>query len=319
MKNRKLQLAIDGCHNRRGTCTCTCSCICHCTPLRTTEDLETVEEELQSQEKTVRYNHNHGRPSSPNSVDAHLLQPSSKEENYSVAEHEDSQKNALQELKLRLKEAIDNHELDDKVCVWGIPLLHTVGDERTDVVLLKFLRPRDFKVPEAFTMLKNTILWRKRYGTDNILEEDLGNQWNGVAYMHGHDKEGHPVCYNNYGVFQDENLYNITFGDDDKSGRFLRWRIQLIEKGIQKLSFKPGGINSVVQITDLENSSGPSKSRRLQQSIKKTLPILEDNYPELVAKKVRLAQTPPTPEESGRHIHVVKLEVTHFQFKYLIY
>ena len=97
--------------------------------------------------------------------------------------------------------------------------------------------------------------------------------------MHGHDKEGHPVCQNAYGVFQDEDLYNITFGDDDKSGRFLRWRIQLIEKGIQKLSFKPKVINSMIQITDLKNSSGLSKCRGLQQSTKKTLPILEDKYP----------------------------------------
>ena len=84
------------------------------------------------------------------------------------------------------------------------------------MLLLKSLRPRDFKVLETFTMLKNTILWRKCFGTDNILEEDLGDQWSGVVYMHGHDKEGHFVCYNAYGVFQDEDLYNITFGDDDK-------------------------------------------------------------------------------------------------------
>lgn len=286
MKHRKLQIVIDGCHNRSGTCTCTCTCICHCTPSKTIEDSETVKEDLQSQEKSVKYNHDHGRPRSPISVGAHLLQPSSMEESHGAAELEDSQKNALQELKLRLKEAIDNHELNDKVCLWGIPLLHTMRDERTDVLLLKFLRPRDFKVSEAFTMLKNTILWRKSFGTDNILKEDLGSQWDGVIYMHGHDKEGHPVCYNNYGAFQDENLYNITFGDDDKSDRLLRWRIQFIEKGIQKLSFKPGGINSMVQITDLENSSGLSKTRGLQQYIKKTLPILEDNYPEFVSKKI---------------------------------
>lgn len=286
MKNRKSQFSINGCHNRRGTCTCTCSCICYYTPLKTTEDSETVKEEVQNQEKTLKYNHNDSCPSSPISVDVHLLQSSSKEESCCVAELKDSQKNALQELKVRLTEAIDNNELDGKVCLWGIPLLHTMEDERTDVLLLKFLRPRDFKVLETFTMLKNTILWRKCFGTDNILEEDLGDQWNGVAYMRGHDKEGHPVCYNAYGVFQDEDLYNITFGDDDKSGRFLRWRIQLIEKGIQKLSFKPEGINSMVQITDLKNSSGLSKFRGLQQSIKKTLPIIEDNYPEFIAKKI---------------------------------
>ena len=42
----------------------------------------------------------------------------------------------------------------EKVSIWGVPLLN---DERSDVILLKFLLAREFKVKEAFTMLKNTI------------------------------------------------------------------------------------------------------------------------------------------------------------------
>lgn len=171
----------------------------------------------------------------------------------------------------------------ENVFLWGVPLLHTMGDESTDVLLLKFLRARDFKVSEAFTMLKNTILWRKRFGADNILEEDFGTEWNDVAYMHGYDKEGHPVCYNNYGAFQNKELYLKTI--NDAGDRFLRWRIQLLEKEIQKLSFNPGGIHSMVQITDLKNTPGPAKWG-LRQVTKKALTILQDNYPEFVARKI---------------------------------
>lgn len=171
----------------------------------------------------------------------------------------------------------------ENVSLWGVPLLHTLGDECTDVILLKFLRARDFKVSEAFTMLKNTILWRKRFGADNILEEDFGTEWNDVAYMHGYDKEGHPVCYNNYGAFQNKELYLKTL--NDAGDRFLRWRIQLLENEIQKLSFNPGGINSMVQITDLKNTPGPAKWG-LRQVTKKALTILQDNYPEFVARKI---------------------------------
>ncbi|GLJ42387.1 hypothetical protein SUGI_0877910 [Cryptomeria japonica] len=173
----------------------------------------------------------------------------------------------------------------EDIHLWGVPLLHTHGDERTDVILLKFLRARDFKVSEAFTMLKNTILWRKRFGADSILEEDFGTEYDGVAYMHGCDKEGHPVCYNVYGVFQDKETYQKSFGDAEKCDRFLRWRIQLLEKGIQQLSFKPGGVNAMVQITDLKNSPGPAK-KNLRQATQKALDIFQDNYPELVARKI---------------------------------
>ena len=173
----------------------------------------------------------------------------------------------------------------EDVYLWGIPLLPSKGDERTDVVLLKFLRARDFKVKEAFTMLKNTVLWRKSFGADNILDEDLGTDLDGVAYMHGYDKEGHPVCYNVFGVFQNKELYQKTFSDEAKRDKFLRWRVQLLEKGFQFLSFSPGGISSMVQITDLKNSPGPSK-RELRQATNQALSLLQDNYPEFVAKKI---------------------------------
>ncbi|KAJ6340304.1 hypothetical protein OIU77_008125 [Salix suchowensis] len=59
----------------------------------------------------------------------------------------------------------------EEVSIWGIPLL---ADDRSDVILLKFLRARDFKVKVAFTMLKNTIRWRKEVAIDELLEQDLG-------------------------------------------------------------------------------------------------------------------------------------------------
>eukprot|EP00252_Welwitschia_mirabilis_P001965 TRINITY_DN11931_c0_g1_i1.p1 TRINITY_DN11931_c0_g1~~TRINITY_DN11931_c0_g1_i1.p1 ORF type:complete len:627 (+),score=124.50 TRINITY_DN11931_c0_g1_i1:359-2239(+) len=177
----------------------------------------------------------------------------------------------------------------ENLYLWGVPLLHTMGDERTDVLLLKFLRARDFKVNEAFTMLKNTILWRKRFGADKLLEEDLGDDCKTAVYMHGVDKEGHPVCYNVYGVFQDKELYEKTFGDSEKCDRFLRWRIQLLEKEIvNQLSFKPGGVNSMVQITDLKNSPSPLLNKGLRQVTRQALAILQDNYPEFVARKIFL-------------------------------
>ena len=70
--------------------------------------------------------------------------------------------------------------------MWGVPLLHTKGDERIDVILLKFLQARDFKVQEASQMLKNTVLWRRSFKTNSILEEDFGNDLDGIIYMNGY-------------------------------------------------------------------------------------------------------------------------------------
>lgn len=174
------------------------------------------------------------------------------------------------------------HNPLQEVRIWGVPL---VGDERTDTVLLKFLRAREFKVKDAMTMLKNAVLWRKQFGIESLLEEDLDLQeMNRVVFTCGTDRENHPVCYNVYGEFQNKDLYEKAFGDEEKRQRFLKWRIQYLEKGIMnQLDFKPGGVSSMVQVTDLKNSPSLGKHR---QVTKQALTLFQDNYPEFIAKKV---------------------------------
>ncbi|CAN1235555.1 PATL3 [Linum perenne] len=128
-----------------------------------------------------------------------------------------------------------------EVSIWGIPLLK---DDRSDVVLLKFLRARDFKTKEALTMLKSTIRWRKEFKIDELVEEDLGcDDLEKVVFMNGHDRDCHPVCYNVFGEFQNKELYQKTFADDEKK-------------------------------------------KELRLATKQALQLLQDNYPEFVAKQV---------------------------------
>jgi hypothetical protein len=190
----------------------------------------------------------------------------------------------------------------EEVFIWGIPLL---ADERSDVILLKFLRARDFKVKDAFTMIKNTVKWRKEFGIDALLEEDLGAELEKVVFTHGVDKEGHSVCYNVYGAFQDKELYQNCFADEEKRTKFLKWRIQFLEKSIRKLDFSPNGICTIVQVSDIKNSPGPAKSG-LRQATKQALSLLQDNYPEFVAKNVS--------DPSSIYSFLIKLPFLFFSF-----
>ncbi|KAL6848807.1 hypothetical protein ACP4OV_021390 [Aristida adscensionis] len=168
--------------------------------------------------------------------------------------------------------------------IWGVSLVG--DDERTDTVLLKFLRAREFKVKEAMAMLKSAVLWRKKFGIDELLGADLGlPELENVVFYRGADREGHPVCYNVYGEFQDKELYEKAFGDEEKRERFLKWRIQLLERGIrEQLDFSPSGICSMVQVTDLKNS--PPMLGKHRAVTRQALALLQDNYPEFIAKKV---------------------------------
>ncbi|KAL6546277.1 hypothetical protein OROMI_021998 [Orobanche minor] len=176
--------------------------------------------------------------------------------------------------------------VDTDISIWGIPLSPGKGNEKTDVVLLKFLRAREFKTNDAFEMLKKTLQWRKEFKTDSILdEEDLGADLGSAAYMSGVDRHGHPICYNIFGVLDSEEIFDKTLASEEKREKFLRWRVQLMEKGVRKLDFKANRVNSLVQINDLKNSPGPSK-KEVRAAVNKAVALLQDNYPEFVAKNI---------------------------------
>ena len=71
-------------------------------------------------------------------------------------------------------------------------------------------------------MLKKTLQWRKKLNIDSILDEDLGDDLASVAYMNRVDCEGHPICYNIFGVLDDEELYKKRFKTKKKRTQFLR-------------------------------------------------------------------------------------------------
>ncbi|KAF3445411.1 hypothetical protein FNV43_RR10587 [Rhamnella rubrinervis] len=212
-------------------------------------------------------------------VPAKSTEPSSKESSKTEPTIEE---NPVKEAEEVAKEAAKVGVSSVEVSIWGVPLLK---DDRSDVILLKFLRARDFKVKDAFVMLKNTLRWRKEFGIDALLHEDLGDDLEKVVFMHGFDREGHPVCYNVFGEFQNKELYQKTFSDEEKRTKFLRWRIQFLEKSIRKLDFSPGGVCTIFQVNDLKNSPGPAK-RELRVATNQALHLLQDNYPEFVAKQV---------------------------------
>ena len=61
-----------------------------------------------------------------------------------------------------------------EITLWGVPLMPSKRHVGTDIVLLKFLKAKDYKVHEAFEMLRKTLKWRKEFKADEILEESLG-------------------------------------------------------------------------------------------------------------------------------------------------
>jgi hypothetical protein len=183
------------------------------------------------------------------------------------------------------KEREKTREQLREITLWGVPLLPTKGHAGTDDVLLKFLRAKDFRVPDAFEMLRKTLKWRTEYQADRILEEKLGSHLGNVVCLKSRDREGRPVCYVTYGAFNNREFYRKAYGSEERCNEFVRWRVQLMERCIQKMSFESGGVNSILQISDLNNSPRQNL-KELRAVRKKTMILLQDNYPEFLHKIV---------------------------------
>ncbi|TKY52740.1 Patellin-4 protein [Spatholobus suberectus] len=172
-----------------------------------------------------------------------------------------------------------------EITLWGVPLLPSKAHEGTDVVLRKFLKVRDFKVDDAFDMLQKTLIWRRENNIDHIIDEDLGSEFGNAGFLCSRDREGRPVCYHVCGAFKDRHLYKNTFGIHHKGDKFLRWRIQIMEKAINKLCFREGGVDSIIQVFDLKNTP-MQRTKELNSLGKKALIMFQNYYPELIHKNI---------------------------------
>lgn len=126
--------------------------------------------------------------------------------------------------------------------LWGVTLDPAVPPSAKEyIVLYKFLKARNMNVDAAGEMLLATLRWREEMNIDAILKEEFPHDvFGALGRIYGYDKEGRPVTYNLYGEVKDN---KAVFGDVK---RFIRWRVQLMEKGLALLDFET--IDQMVQV-----------------------------------------------------------------------
>ncbi|CAG8569739.1 4722_t:CDS:2 [Racocetra fulgida] len=137
-----------------------------------------------------------------------------------ISTFDEKEKKSISELKELLPDIVKDSGVPENYTLWGVSLDKNSTDERLDVILVKYLRAR----------------------TDDILTESFpSDTFCKVGFIHKHDKKNRPITYNLYGGLKNEEV----FGNLD---RFLRWRVQLMEKGIQLLDFKT--VDQMIQVHD---------------------------------------------------------------------
>ncbi|KAG2202656.1 hypothetical protein INT47_002088 [Mucor saturninus] len=188
-----------------------------------------------------------------------------------------AEKEAVQALKADLDRVKTAANIPSDYKLWDISLDKDSTDPKLDVLLVKFLRARDLDLTKASQMLIDTLIWRKDFKTDEILDQVYDESVLGsVSYVYKTDKEGRPVCYNFYGDIDQEEV----FGDVEK---FIRWRVQVMERGVQLIDFVE--TDSMVVIHDYHNASLFGRSSNAKAATKEIIKIMQDNYPEFLAVK----------------------------------
>ncbi|KAG6400894.1 hypothetical protein SASPL_137739 [Salvia splendens] len=154
------------------------------------------------------------------------------------------------------------------------------GVEATDAAVLgKFLKVKRYKVHDAFTALRRTLRWRTDFRpVDEDLAPPLDNAW----FASGVDKEGRPLCCSVLGREYQRNLMSMG---QQGCHKYLRWRLLCVEKGIRRLNFWPGGVDSIVQIVDMRHAGGPT-TKEMKLVGKKMIALLHDHYPGIVHKNL---------------------------------
>ncbi|CAG8597115.1 423_t:CDS:2 [Ambispora gerdemannii] len=190
----------------------------------------------------------------------------------------EDERSAVAQLKNKLDGILTLAVAPEDYSLWGIPLDKESSDERLEVLLIKFLRARNLDVAEAQVMLTNTIKWRLEFKVDGILEEKFDEAIfpGRIGFIHGLDIKNRPVTYNLYGGLDNQKV----FGDVEK---FLRWRVQLMERGIEELDFV--NVDQMIQVHDYEGIGLGSHDKTTKTASKKVTQVMQDNYPEFLAVK----------------------------------
>ncbi|KAF8315464.1 hypothetical protein DL93DRAFT_2079271 [Clavulina sp. PMI_390] len=164
------------------------------------------------------------------------------------------------------------------VDLWGVKIdPGRVDDARVSVVLAKFVRATDLNVQKATERLIATLKWREEFNIEGLLTETFPEDiFGNIGYIFGRDKEGRPLTYNVYGG--DVKLEEV-FKDLE---RFLRWRVQLMERAMRQLDFEKA--DSTVQVHDYAGVSSSSRTEQSKKAAAEATRIFGEHYPECLVR-----------------------------------
>ncbi|KAK9449396.1 CRAL-TRIO domain-containing protein [Limtongia smithiae] len=159
----------------------------------------------------------------------------------------------------------------------------SVPSVTVDVLLLKFLVANAYDVPASREQLLKTLKWRKEFKPlAAAFDEEHDARFDGLGYITTAKKDsptGDIITWNLYG--QAAATPQVVFGDVDL---FLRWRVGLMERGLQLLDFESTR-TQIDQVHDYSNISFLRMDPAARAASKVAVATFQAHYPEMLGKK----------------------------------
>jgi hypothetical protein len=193
----------------------------------------------------------------------------------------EEQRGVLEQLRVYLREVLQNTD-----------------PRYDDRYLLRFCRARKFDYPKVQLMFDNFLKWRADNGVDEIAKMDISKVKDAEDILpHNYyciDLKGRPVYIERYGKFDLKDLTKVTLFDQIVDEQYLlRYYIYTYERLLHvvfpEVTKRAGDrvIQQSVTILDLDGLAFMkilSKRNEIQQFLKLTSGIAQDNYPEIMGK-----------------------------------
>ncbi|KAJ9653939.1 Phosphatidylinositol transfer protein (PITP) [Neophaeococcomyces mojaviensis] len=135
--------------------------------------------------------------------------------------------------------------------------------------MFRYLRATTWKVDQAEIRLRNTLVWRREYGTDRLTADYISiENETGKQVILGWDNDGRPCCY-----------LRPSKQNTERSDRQIEHLVYMLERTVDLMP--PGQEMLALLINFSETRQGQGAT--FQQG-KQTLNILQNHYPERLGR-----------------------------------
>ncbi|KAJ3131180.1 Non-classical phosphatidylinositol transfer protein (PITP) [Physocladia obscura] len=196
----------------------------------------------------------------------------------------------LDELRTQLPEILAEADYNE---VYGVTLSIS-STIASDNILQKYLRANANDVAKARTQLLETLKWRKSYQPRALVNASFSrSKFGGLGFVTGGGSS--PVAtFNIYGaVAANTEATDRAFGDIDE---FLRWRVALMERTIDRLNLANATIHvpnygegpdpfQAIQVHDYKGVSFFKQNPKVRAASHQAIALFSANYPETMSRK----------------------------------